>query len=224
MDPVDLVVEEADRRGARLVGITGGVAAGKSTLAAAVAPRLGAAVVASDGFLLPNAELAERDMTARKGFPESYDATALSAFLARWAATGAADAPVYSHLAYDVAPEPVPVAADRLVLEGLHLAHPDLGVRDRIDLLVHVDAEDDLLADWYLQRFRELRRAAADDPTAFLHAFRDLPGEALDRMAMDVWETVNLAVLEQEIRPWAERADLVLLLGRDHELATVERP
>jgi type I pantothenate kinase len=223
VDAVDVVVAEAELRGARLVGVTGGVAAGKSTLGAAVGARLGAPVVASDGFLLTNAQLAERSLTHRKGFPESFDAAALAAFLDRWRGTGFAEAPVYSHLAYDVDGPPVTVAGDRLIVEGLHLSHPALRVRDRFDLLVHIDAADPDLARWYLQRFQALRSAAAEDPTAFLHAFREMPGEVLDGMAMDVWASVNLVVLEEEIRPWAGEADLALWLGPDHEVVSVER-
>jgi type I pantothenate kinase len=222
VDAVEVVVEAAEQSDARVVGVTGGVAAGKSTLAVAVADRLGAAVVASDGFLFDNATLAERGLTHRKGFPESFDGPALVAFLDGWLATGRAVAPVYSHLAYDVVGT-VEVAGDRLVVEGLHLGHPALGGRDRIDLLVHVDGADDDLARWYLQRFQGLRAAAADDPEAFLHQFRDLPGEVLDQMAMDVWAGVNLVVLEEAVRPWAAAADLVIHLGPSHEVVLVER-
>ena len=126
--------------------------------------------------------------------------------------------PVYSHLLYDVVPPAVEVAGERLVVEGLHLGHPVIGVRDRIDLLVHIDADDGLLATWFLERFRELRLAAADDPTAFLHPIRDLPAETAESMAMGVWEAVNLVVLEEEVRPWAKVADLVLTLGPSHEV------
>ena len=221
MDAVGLVVDEVGRRDARLVGITGGVAAGKSTLAAGVAARLDAPVVATDGFLLTNAELAARELTHRKGFPESFDSGALAGFLDRWRATGAAEAPVYSHLSYDVVGPPVAVAGERLVVEGLHLGHAAFGVRDRFDLLVHVDAADADLARWFLARFQELRAAAADDPTAFLHQFREMPGEVLDDMAMQVWDAVNVVVLEEEVRPWEGQADLVLHLGPDHEVVEV---
>jgi type I pantothenate kinase len=209
-----LVVE----RDARLVGVTGAVAVGKSTLAGAVAGRVGAAVVASDGFLLSNAVLAERDLTHRKGFPESFDAGALAAALDAWNATGAVDVPVYSHLAYDVVPPPRRVVADRLVVEGLHLGHPMLGVRDRFDVLVHLDAADDELARWYLDRFRALRAEAAADPDAFLHQFRDVPAEVIEGMAMDVWQTLNQVVIDDDIRPWASVADLVIHFGPAHEV------
>lgn len=221
MDAAEVVVAAAGERGARLVGITGGVAAGKSTLAAAVAAALDAAVLATDGFLHPNAVLAERGLTHRKGFPESFDAASLAAALDVWREQGSVEVPVYSHLAYDVAGPQAVLAGDVLVVEGLHLGHPGLGVRDRFDLLVHIEADVADLARWYLERFRQLRAAAAEEPTAFLHPFRAMPAEVIEAMAMDVWKDVNLVVLEEEIRPWAGEADLVIRLGSDHEVVDV---
>ncbi len=65
-----------------LVGLTGSVASGKSTLALALKQALGGLKqvdhVSTDGFLLPNAVLAERGLSLRKGFPESYDQPALA--------------------------------------------------------------------------------------------------------------------------------------------------
>lgn len=214
---VDVVLDAAGD--ARLIGITGGVAAGKSTLAAALGPP----VVATDGFLRSNASLAALGLSHRKGFPESFDGVALGAALDEWRATGRVSVPTYSHLAYDVTGSVVEVSGPRLVVEGLHLGHPALGVRDRFDLLVHIDAADSDLARWYLDRFRELRTAAAADPAAFLHQFRDVDGAVLDGMAMDVWHSVNLVVLEEEVRPWAGSADLLLRLGADHSVVSVSR-
>jgi type I pantothenate kinase len=218
-----VVVDAAEARDARLIGITGGVAAGKSTLAATVGLALGAPVVATDGFLRSNADLAAAGLTHRKGFPESFDGGTLGAALDAWRATGRTEVPIYSHLAYDLTGEVVAMAGERLVVEGLHLGHPVLGVAERFDLLVHLDAADDDLARWYLDRFRELRAAAAADPAAFLHQFRDVDGAVLDGMAMDVWTGVNLVVLEEEVRPFAAAADLVLRLGPDHQVVEVLR-
>lgn len=221
-EAVDLVVDAARERDARLIGITGAIAAGKSTLAAAVAQSLDAAVVSTDGFLLSNAALAEAGLTDRKGFPESFDHAALAAFVDEWKATGRASAPRYSHLHYDVVGV-AEVDAWSLVVEGLHLSHPSFGVRDRLDLLVHLDASDDCLARWYLERFQELRTAAATDPTAFLYPYREMPGDALDAIAMDVWRSLNMVVVDEQIRPHEALADLVITLDADHQVSTIER-
>src|SRR5256885_17267466 len=69
-----------------LVAITGNVAVGKSTMARTLAsllmPRWKVDIVATDGFLFPNAELEARGLMQRKGFPESYDQAALDRFIA----------------------------------------------------------------------------------------------------------------------------------------------
>ena len=70
-----------------LVGVAGGVSVGKSTIASRIADLLveqhglAASVVASDGFLHSTAELSARGLSTRKGFPESYDHDAISAFI-----------------------------------------------------------------------------------------------------------------------------------------------
>jgi type I pantothenate kinase len=72
------------------------VAAGKSTLCAALKatlePALRVEVVSTDGFLFPNAVLAERGTLMRKGYPETYDGDSLAAILAG-GARGAGDGP-----------------------------------------------------------------------------------------------------------------------------------
>ncbi len=216
---VDVVVEVVDARGARLVAVTGGVAAGKSTFAAALADALPrrAVVVSTDGFLLA-------DHPAR-GMPESYDAVALGAFLdAARAGDPAAWAPVYSHRTYAIVPGERAVVGDAevVVVDGLHLAHPMLGGRERFDVVVHLDADDADLERWYLERFRALRTAAETDPTAMLHAYVHLGPDALDAMALDVWRDLNLVVLRDHVRPAAAGADVVLWFDADHALERVD--
>ena len=82
-----LVAERAAGHPVFLLGLAGGVAVGKSTLARAIADGLEAAgaavqIVATDGFLRPNAELEAAGLGMKKGFPETYDRDALHAFLA----------------------------------------------------------------------------------------------------------------------------------------------
>ena len=110
-----------------IVGLTGSVAAGKSTLASAIAESLSGTLrvdmIQTDAFLLPNAELDARGLSLRKVFPESYDIARLRDTL-----DDARHAPVrvpgYSHTLYDV-DESLSRTIDRpdlLLVEGLGLA------------------------------------------------------------------------------------------------------
>ena len=85
---LSLIIEAHAIKGSTVViGVTGGVAVGKTTFSSAIATLLSedtgldVAVIASDGFLHSNAALAEKGLTDRKGFPESYDTKALMQFL-----------------------------------------------------------------------------------------------------------------------------------------------
>src|SRR5690606_21775948 len=97
---------ELPERTPYVIGIAGSVAVGKSTIARLLRlllarwpehPRV--ALVTTDGFLLPNAELERRGLMQRKGFPESYDRRALLRFVAQVkSGKPVVRAPVYSHL------------------------------------------------------------------------------------------------------------------------------
>ena len=93
-----------------VIGVAGSVAVGKSTVSRVLqsllsrwenTPRV--ALVTTDGFLYPNAELVRQGILDRKGFPESYDRRALMRFVSE-IKSGApvVHAPVYSHLSYDI--------------------------------------------------------------------------------------------------------------------------
>jgi type I pantothenate kinase len=214
-DLVSEIVALVRARDARVVGITGGIAAGKSTLAAAVADALGWPAVSTDGFIVA-------DAGDRKGYAESYDAAALTAFIDAIRNEGRARAPRYSHLHYDVVGYDE-IESSTVVIDGLHLGNPTLGIRDRIDVLVHLDAPTDTLSTWYLTRFQELRTLAKDDPTAFLHPYKDLEPEVLDGMAMQVWRDLNAVVVDTEVRPHEATADVIVRLDADHNTAELIR-
>jgi pantothenate kinase len=178
-----------------------------------VADALGWPSVSTDGFI-------RTDAGERKGYADSYDAAALAAFIDAIRNHGKATAPRYSHLHYDVVGYD-DIVSDRIVIDGLHLGHPTLGVRDRIDVLVHLDAPTDVLSTWYLARFQQLRTLAKADPTAMLYPYRDMAGETLDGMAMQVWDNLNSVVIETEVRPQENEADIVVRFAADHAVLEV---
>lgn len=204
----------------RIVGLTGSVAAGKSTLAnalkAALAARLSVEVVSTDGFLWPNAVLAERGTLMRKGYPETYDQEGLRAALAGLR-TGPAVFPGYSHVIYDIDPALSREIAppDVLVLEGLGLADKSAG----LDLLVYLDAAETDLEDWFARRFMDFWREAGHDPASFYARFRGMTEAEADAFARSrVWGQMNLPNLREHIILARDRADIVVRKAADHSL------
>lgn len=217
----ELVARIAERAAGErvfLMGIAGGVAAGKSTLARTLADGLEARdlsvqIVATDGFLKPNAVLEAAGLGMKKGFPETYDTDALHAFLDDLAAGRRAEIPVYSHVTYDILPgETRPVEASGVVIvEGINVLQT-AEARARFGLSLYVDAEPADAKAWYLAR---LHGIIAADPESF---FARLDAERRDAMFEAAWTHLNLVNLHQHIAPTAAFADVVVRKGGDHSL------
>ena len=213
-----------------LFGVTGGVAAGKSTTAEAIRGHLEAggcsvALLATDAFLWPNEELERRGLTMRKGFPESYDVAALVSVLRDLKAGRTAEAPVYSHGTYDRLPGQVhrlEPTTDVVVVEGVNVLQPEVAVE--LTASVYVDAAEEHAHTWFFRRFVELCEAARDDPSSFYAPLAFL-GEGVRRRVADAaWTGVNAVNLREHIAPTATRATWVLRKGPDHQVLSLEGP
>src|SRR5262245_55689424 len=117
-----------------VIGMAGSVAVGKSTNARILQSLLSrmpnqprVALVTTDGFLHPNQVLEARGLMQRKGFPESYDLRALIQFVSDVkAGLPKVQAPVYSHLRYDIVPGACQVVDQPhiMIVEGLNVLQP----------------------------------------------------------------------------------------------------
>ena len=222
-----------------IIGIAGSVAVGKSTLARILAALLRrwpntpkVDLITTDGFLLPNAVLAREGLMEKKGFPESYDRVALSAFLADIKA-GARNvvAPVYSHLTYDIVPGETVVIdrPDILIVEGLNVLQTSRPPRDRVipfvsdffDFSVYLDADETVIREWYIERFRRLRDTAFRDPKSYFHRYAMLDEAETEAIAEGLWERINLVNLRENILPTRPRARLILRKGDSHRIEKV---
>lgn len=218
-----------------IIGMAGSVAVGKSTTARVLKELLGrwpsspkVDLVTTDGFLLPNEVLRRENLMERKGFPDSYDVGALLRFLSA-IKSGQRDvrAPVYSHLTYDVMPGEFVVIdrPDILIFEGLNVLQPrELPkdgkfvpfVSDFFDFSIYIDADEEMIHNWYITRFMRLRETAFRNPESFFHRYSQLSEDAARAIAEGLWANINLKNLRENILPTRPRADLILRKGADH--------
>ena len=224
-------------RGPFIIGIAGSVAVGKSTTARLLQymlqsafPEKEIALTTTDGFLYSNEKLRAAGIFDRKGFPESYDMAELLAFMnALKEGKRTVHSPKYSHDMsdvlvgeYDEFDNP-----DIFIIEGINTlqsgANTPVYVSDFFDFSIYVDAQTDLIEQWYIERFKALLSAAKENPAdnEFFAEYTKMPTEQAVASALDVWRQVNLPNLNEYILPTRERADLVLHKQANHEIDTI---
>ncbi|MDA1145338.1 MAG: type I pantothenate kinase [Chloroflexi bacterium] len=228
-----------------VIGVAGSVAVGKSTTARILQELLARSegeprveLVATDGFLYSLSELHKRGIVGRKGFPESYDTRALVQFVADLK-SGRAEvrAPVYSHVTYDIVPGEHQIVRqpDILIIEGLnvlqmeHRTPEDIAagtpsltfVSDFFDSSIYVDADERHIEEWYVERFMTLRATVFQDDDSFFHRFAKLTEEEARKTAHQIWRSINLANLHENILPTRERTHVILEKGPAHDIQRV---
>lgn len=212
-----------------ILGIAGSVAVGKSTTArllksllSEVYPDKKVQLITTDGFIFPNAVLKKKGIMSRKGFPESYDMPRLIKFVNDVKNGIVAKAPVYSHKVYDIIPNEFDVIdqPDILIVEGINVlqlpSHEPIFVSDFFDFSLYVDAKEEYIKRWYLERFGMLLDTAFKDPTNYYYPYAIGDRTAAFKMASKVWEDVNHPNLHEYILPTRNRADLIIVKSANH--------
>lgn len=207
-----------------IIGISGSVAVGKSTTARLLQlllsrayPDLKVHLMTTDGFLYSNTELKERNLLSRKGFPESYNMQLLRDFLSD-VLSGKEDIvyPLYSQALSDIVPGKYGHVRrpDILIMEGINtLQLPESGemvTSDFFDFSIYIDAAEELIEGWYMQRFIKLLDLNKNNPANYYYKLANGPRTAALGLAEETWQMVNLVNLREYIAPTKERADLIL--------------
>ena len=223
-----------------VIGVAGSVAVGKSTASRLLQALLSrwpshpkVDLITTDGFLMPLATLEARGLIHRKGFPESYDVRRLVHFMAELkSGVPEVQAPVYSHLRYDIAPGEVQYVRnpDIVIVEGLNVLQTGSGragkplplfVSDFFDFSIYVDAGENDIEQWYVERFQKLRETVFQNTSSYFHRYARLTHAESIETARRLWTSINLVNLRENIVPTRERAHLILAKGRDHAVRRV---
>ena len=221
-----------------IISIAGSVAVGKSTSARILQSLLShwpaerkVDLITTDGFLYPLEKLKKDHLLHKKGFPISYDTPKLIHFLADVkSGKTEVEAPIYSHLTYDIIPDKFNVInkPDILILEGLNVLQTGNNktdqtfVSDFVDFSIYVDAEEKLLKEWYIKRFLKFRESAFNDPNSYFKHYASLSKEEAIATASKIWDEINGLNLNQNILPTRERANLILKKGHNHQVELIK--
>ncbi|HHE9970571.1 TPA: type I pantothenate kinase [Haemophilus influenzae 10810] len=221
-----------------IISIAGSVAVGKSTSARILQSLLShwpaerkVDLITTDGFLYPLEKLKKDHLLHKKGFPISYDTPKLIHFLADVkSGKTEVEAPIYSHLTYDIIPDKFSVInkPDILILEGLNVLQTGNNktnqtfVSDFVDFSIYVDAEEKLLKEWYIKRFLKFRESAFNDPNSYFKHYANLSKEESITTASKIWDEINGLNLNQNILPTRERANLILKKGHNHQVELIK--
>jgi type I pantothenate kinase len=220
-----------------VIGIAGGVAVGKSTVARVLQSLLRRApghpaveLLGTDAFLFPNRVLEARGLGARKGFPDTYDRSALLRTLATIrAGSDRVAVPVYSHEAYDVLPDVRHLERpDIVIVEGLNVlqaapsdAKDQSVISDHLDVALYIDSSEEDAAAWFLRRLLGLRTSRPSQGGPFLQWLSSLSEDEARAVADVAWTEINLVNVRRHVAPTRGRAHLVLRKDAAHRVAEV---
>ena len=119
---------------------------------------------------------------------------------------------------------------DVLIIEGLNVLQtgkpPTDGkaipyVSDFFDFSVYLDADEEMLRTWYIERFLQLRGTAFSNPQSYFHRYASLTDDESRETANRIWETINLANLRENVLPTRQRADLIMRKDDNHAISSV---
>jgi type I pantothenate kinase len=114
---------------------------------------------------------------------------------------------------------------DILIVEGLNVLQTGMPpkdgkaipyVSDFFDFSIYLDAGEDVLLSWYVDRFLTLRGTAFRDPKSYFHRYATLSDQDAIATATAIWTRINLLNLHENILPTRQRAHLILKKSESH--------
>ncbi|MCQ3000758.1 type I pantothenate kinase [Pseudomonas syringae] len=212
-----------------IVGVTGSVSVGKSEFSKFLLASLkkwgmysSVQLITTDSFLFPLEILRKRGLIDRKGFPESYDRAMIFDFLNSTKCGCDYKVPIYSHEVYDVIAGQYQNihSPDIIILEGVNVCQIDKmspeNILDFVDFSIYLDAPEELIKSWYVERFIRLKTEAAQGKKSYFSQFKNLSTFQVEAIARKRWDLINSINLRENIFPSRDNADLIIEKSAGH--------
>lgn len=222
------MTEQTPQQNLLIIGISGSVAVGKSTGARLLTEllrreQIPVELITTDNFLKPNHQLESEGLLRRKGFPESYDQSVIAAFLNDIKMQKPAfSIPTYDHIAYTILQNQRQIIHRPaiLVLEGVNVLQGDIFP---LDYKLYFDADPATIKQWYVNRFLTFRQKAFLEPGAYFERYATLDDQQATAVACDLWDSINLINLQENIAPSKHSADCILHKNIKHQVHLVQQ-
>ncbi|XBC39278.1 MAG: type I pantothenate kinase [Buchnera aphidicola (Nurudea shiraii)] len=224
-----------------ILGVTGSVAVGKSTMSHKL--KLGlqnyftkknVSVVTTDSFLFSNEILSSLGLMKHKGFPDTYDIRKLIDFFLK-IQSGISNIviPVYSHFFQNVVLNSNKMIenSDIFIIEGLHILNPSFYMTKKrnsfllskfFNCSIYIDADDLFLKEWYLSRFLYLRKMSKFYPDSFFNFYYKMSLNDAINVASKTWYEVNYKNLKKNIFLTQEYADFIVIKDFNHDINCIK--
>jgi type I pantothenate kinase len=85
------------------------------------------------------------------------------------------------------------------------MARRSRSFRTFFDFSVYLDADENVLRRWYVDRFLALRGTAFSDPKSYFHRYSNLSDEEATKTASSIWSRINLVNRHENILPTRQR-------------------
>lgn len=206
-----------------IVGVSGGVAVGKTTFATMLAEfitakSVGAQVITTDNFLKSNNDLINANLLLYKGWPETYYLDKIISLLVDFKSSAKSryTIPYYCHKKYDILSDNYLhfEQSSVLILEGVVALNPIL--LPYLDFKIYLDAKEEFAKNWFIDRCMVFIKDSVGDLTSFYHKWSAWDAEKIMPMLDDCWSHINLKNLQENIILTKKFADLVIEKDRGH--------
>ncbi|XBC41304.1 MAG: type I pantothenate kinase [Buchnera aphidicola (Nurudea yanoniella)] len=224
-----------------ILGITGSVSVGKSTMSRILQKGLkkyftnkNISIITTDSFLYSNEILNNLGLMEQKGFPKTYDIYRLKKFfLDITFGIQNINIPVYSHFFQNIVPScnKIVQKSDIFIIEGLHILNPYFYITqkdgsfyfsDFFNFSIYMDAKDEFLIEWYLNRFLRLRKISKFYPRSFFNFYFKMSLNDAINYAIRVWYKINYKNLKENIFFTKQYANLIINKNFEHEINYVK--